>query len=376
MSGIYVHIPFCKSRCIYCGFYSTTQLARSGEYVDAVCRELAQADWKYKDVSTIYFGGGTPSQLPVASIGKILDAIYKRCDVAEDVEITVEGNPDDMTPEFFAELRGLGVNRLSMGVQSFDDSRLAFLRRRHSSAQALRAVADAKAAGFGNISIDLMFGFPNQTLDEWKRDVDKALTLDVQHLSAYSLMYEEGTALCKMLEDGKISEVTDEASLSMYEYLMDALWSAGFEHYEISNFAKPGYRSRHNSSYWQGIPYLGLGAGAHSYDGGRRWYNPDSLAEYIEGVGNDVDVREYETLTDSERYDEYVMTGLRTCDGVDLDALRTLFGDASYEYCMRNAKPHLDAGRMIVEGSRMRLTRSGLFVSNDVMSDLMNTEGV
>ena len=371
MAGIYIHIPFCKSRCIYCGFYSTTQLARSGEYVDAVCRELELADWKYKDVSTIYFGGGTPSQLPVSALGRILAKVRERFNVADDAEITVEGNPDDMTPEYLVGLRGLGVNRLSMGVQSFDDSRLAFLHRRHSAEQAVRAVENAKAAGFNNISMDLMFGFPNQTLEEWKRDVDKALTLDVQHLSAYSLMYEEGTALCRMLEDGKINEVTDEVSLSMYEYLMDAIRGAGFEHYEISNFAKPGYRSRHNSSYWQGIPYLGLGAGAHSYDGKRRWYNPDSLSEYMEGVCKGADVREYETLTGDERYDEYVMTGLRTCDGAELDELERLFGIESRDYCLRNAKAHLDAGRLGVEGSRLRLTRQGLFVSNDVMSDLM-----
>ena len=371
MSGIYIHIPFCKSRCIYCGFYSTTQLAREEEYVDAVCHELDQTDWKYRNIRTIYFGGGTPSQMPVSSLESILSVIYGMYEVAEDAEITLEGNPDDMTPKYLRGLSSIGVNRLSMGVQSFDDARLAFLHRRHSAEQAVRAVEEAKAVGFRNISIDLMFGFPGQTLDDWKRDVDKALTLDVQHLSAYSLMYEEGTALCKMLEDGKICEVSDELSLSMYEYLMDALHDAGFEHYEISNFAKPGYRSRHNSSYWQGIPYLGLGAGAHSYDGVKRWYNPDSLSEYIEGVSNGKDVREYETLTEDERYDEYVMTGLRTCDGVDLEELERQFGIESRDYCLRNANTHIDGGRLVIDAGSLRLTRQGLFVSNDVMSDLM-----
>lgn len=341
------------------------------EYVDSLCREMDFADWKYCDISTIYFGGGTPSQLPVSYISRILSYIYNRYNVAPEAEITLEGNPDDMTPEYLSSLKKIGVNRLSMGVQTFDDTRLSFLHRRHSSEQAVKAVKAARDAGFRNISIDLMFGFPGQSLEEWEVDVKKALSLGVQHISAYSLMYEEGTRLCTMLENDDIQEVDDDVSLSMYEYLNDAMEEAGFEHYEISNYAKPGFRSRHNSSYWQGIPYLGLGAGAHSYDGKQRWSNPDDLSLYIEGIGNNRDIKEYESLTDSEKYDEFVMTGLRTCDGIDIDKLKALFGEKAFNYCIENAKSHIDACRMKLEGNRLSLTRTGLFVSNDIMSDLM-----
>lgn len=374
MAGLYVHLPFCKSRCIYCGFYSTTLLGMVDEYVESVCRELDLVDWKDCDISTIYFGGGTPSQLPVSAISRILSCIYNRYKVSPEAEVTLEGNPDDVTPQYLLDLRKIGINRLSMGVQTFNDSRLRFLNRRHSSEQAIRAVKNAQVAGFDNISMDLMFGFPGQTQEEWKQDIDVALSLGVQHLSAYSLMYEEGTHLCNLLEKGDIEEISDNDSLAMYEYLNDALEKAGFEHYEISNYAKPGFRSRHNSSYWQGIPYLGLGAGAHSYDGRQRWYNPDNLKKYIEAININDDVREYETLTQNEKYDEYVMTGLRTCDGVDITELKQLFGESYLDYCLENARRHIDSGRMTLDGNRMCLSRSGLFVSNDIMSDLMMSE--
>lgn len=370
MAGIYIHTPFCKSRCIYCGFFSTTSLSKSKAHTDAVCRELeARRGYLRDDIDTIYFGGGTPTQLPLPDLQRIFDTIHTIYNVREEAEITVEGNPDDLTPEVLASLRQMGVNRLSMGVQTFDDLRLKFLHRRHSSQQAVKAVADAKAAGFCNISVDLMFGFPGQTLEEWKCDVQRAIALGVQHVSAYSLMYEEGTALGNMLDRGDIEEVPDELSLSMYEHLMDALDNAGFEHYEISNFALPGYRSRHNSSYWSGIPYLGVGAGAHSFDGHDRHFNPDSLALYLEGKG-----QETEELTDSMRYDEYVFTSLRTSDGLNLDSLAQLFGSRMRDYCLRNAESHIKNGKLALHQNALCLTRAGLFVSNDIMSDLMYVE--
>ena len=231
MAGIYLHIPFCKSRCIYCGFFSTTSLQKRHDYVDAVVEELCQrrSFLANQPIDTIYFGGGTPSQLPPEELERMLDAIRYIYNVREGAEVTLEGNPDDLTPTFLQRLRQMGVNRLSMGVQSFDDTRLRFLRRRHTDAQAMQAVRDAQAAGFTNISIDLMFGFPGQTLDQWKQDVQTALSLQVQHLSAYSLMYEEGTLLERMLTAGEIEEVDDEVSLQMYEYLMEAIEAAGYE---------------------------------------------------------------------------------------------------------------------------------------------------
>ena len=275
--------------------------------------------------------------------------------------------PDDLTPDFLRCLRQMGVNRLSMGVQSFDDTRLRFLHRRHTAAQAIQAVRNAQEAGFTNISIDLMFGFPSQTLDQWKQDVQMALSLQVQHLSAYSLMYEEGTLLEQMLASGEIEEVDDEVSLQMYKYLMDALEGAGYEHYELSNFALPGMQSRHNSSYWHGIPYLGVGAGAHSYDGHDRYFHPDSLEHYM----SDVLALETEHLNEHERYDEFVFTALRTSEGLHLLELEQQFGALYKESCLQNAQQHLKAGLLSLTGDTLCLTRRGLFISNEVMSDLM-----
>lgn len=371
MAGIYIHIPFCKTRCVYCGFFSTTTLEKRRQYVDALIAELhdRRSYLRGEDVDTIYFGGGTPSQLDAGDVERILASIYNIYNVRAKAEVTLEGNPDDMSESYLHELLRIGVNRLSMGVQTFDDGRLRFLNRRHTSQQAIDAVRCAQRAGFSNISIDLMFGFPCQTLDEWKRDVDMAMSLGVQHLSAYSLMYEEGTLLGRMLDDGRVKEVSEEMSLSMYEHLVDTLKANGFEHYEISNFALPGCHSRHNSSYWRGIAYLGVGAGAHSFDGECRQYNVESLDRYLTGAAP-----EKEFMTEDERYDEFVFTGLRTREGISLAEMETRFGAERKDYCIENARRHIASGRLVMEGDTLRLSREGLFVSNDIMSDLMLVE--
>lgn len=373
MAGIYVHIPFCKSRCIYCGFFSTTSLEKRDVYVDAVCAEIkSRKDYlKGEDVETIYFGGGTPSMLSPRQIGKILSAIYNIYKVRANAEITIECNPDDLTSEFLADIHQLGFNRLSVGIQTFNDRILCFLHRRHSALQAVAAMHDAVDAGFHNISVDLMFGFPGQTIDEWKDDVNKALKLPVQHISAYSLMYDEGTMLTSMLNRGLVNEIDDTLSLEMYKYLVETLKSAGFDHYEISNFSRPGFSSRHNSSYWHSIPYLGVGAGAHSYDGDSRQYNVESLNRYIAGAEP---IKE--NLTLDEKYNEFVFTGLRTSDGISLDELLNKFGSGYYEYCISNARKHLTSDRMTSSSTSggdniLRLSPSGIYISNDIISDLM-----
>ena len=371
MAGIYVHIPFCKSRCAYCGFFSTTSLHERGRYVEALCDELRKRKdfLRGEKVETIYFGGGTPSQLAVEDVEKVLLHIYNIYMLCDGAEITLEGNPDDLSHDYLKNLKAIGINRLSIGVQTFSDARLKFLNRRHTAAQAIRAVENAQQAGFSNISIDLMFGFPSQTLAQWREDVRQALSLGVQHLSAYSLMYEEGTKLGRMLDAGEVEEIDDELSLQMYDHLLDATAEAGFEHYEISNFAISGMQSRHNSSYWHGIPYLGVGAGAHSYDGNNRCFNPDSLTAYFSGLPP-----VYEHLTDRERYDEFVFTGLRTSSGINLSELAQKFGHTYKDYCLANASRHIAAGRLLHIGDTLRLSRQGLFISNDVMSDLMWVE--
>lgn len=370
VAGIYIHVPFCQGRCIYCDFYSTTEGEEwKSRYVDALLAELRMRrdELPLARVHSIYIGGGTPSQLPARALAAILNEVCRLFPVDSDAEVTVEANPDDVTPEWLAALSHTPVNRLSMGVQSFDDALLRLIRRRHTAQQAVCAVEQAARHGISNVSIDLIYGLPTQTMEQWQADVRQALALDVQHLSAYSLSYEEGTPLWRMLEQGRIEEADEELSLCMYEHLIDSTRDAGLTHYEISNFCRPGRHSQHNSAYWHGVPYLGFGPGAHSYDGmrTRRW-NLSDLKGYVQAAGS-MPPHQSEVLTDDELYDETVMTRLRTSEGLSLDLLT-----ASYRaYCMAQAEPHLRAGRLEQAGSTIRLTRQGIFTSNDIISDLM-----
>ena len=366
MAGIYVHVPFCSSRCVYCGFYSTTGLELRDRYVDAVCSEIKMRP-SADPVGTIYLGGGTPSQLSPTHLKRILDTIYIYNKVETDAEITMEANPDDVTSEFVAMLQKLPINRISMGTQTFDDERLKFLHRRHTASQVPAAVSALRQAGFKNISIDLMYGFPNQTLDEWKADIDEALRLDVEHISTYCLMYEEDTPLYQLLEQGKVSEVDEELERQMYYTLKDRLEAAGYEHYEISNFARPGFRSRHNSSYWQGIPYIGIGAAAHSYDINTRSWNIADIRQYITGIEQGQRLYESETLDEVTRYNDAVTVALRTCEGLDLSKLTS----KQRTYCLANAQKHIDANLLKLQDNHLSLTKEGLFISDMLMSDLI-----
>lgn len=369
MYGLYIHIPFCESRCIYCGFYSTTQSKFIDRYLRAVCKEMELRKDYLPDrrIRTIYLGGGTPSLLSHRHLSTIFHNINKVYDTGCLQEVTLECNPDDVTADFASALRSLPVNRVSLGAQTFSDDRLRFLNRRHTSLEIVSAVSDLRRAGVNNISIDLMFGFPGQTLDEWHTDIDRALALEVEHISAYSLMYEEGTRLFKMLSLGKVQETDEEKSRSMYEILIDKLCSAGYEHYEISNFAKPGYRSCHNSSYWQAVPYIGIGAAAHSYDCRSRQWNIDNIELYMQGIEHGEIPMEKEILSPETVYNDTITTALRTYEGIDLNKQHPNFRN----YFMKNAQKHITSGFLEINGDRARLTRKGLYVSDMVMSDLM-----
>lgn len=369
MAGIYIHIPFCASRCVYCGFYSTTLKNRYHDYVDALLAELRlRKNYLHgEDINTIYIGGGTPSQLPVCELERLVHGIADFASIDnKDIEFTMECNPDDITQEYASSIASLGINRVSMGAQSFSDSRLRFLNRRHKSQQVRDAVATLRNAGISNISIDLMFGFPSETTDEWLYDMQEALKLKPDHISAYSLMYEEGTPLYRMLEEGKISEIDEETSRTMYEMLIDTVTAAGYEHYEISNFAHPGYRSRHNSSYWQAVPYLGLGAAAHSYDGASRQWNVDDVSLYIKKVGLGEVPAEREILTDEEKYNDMITTALRTREGLDIEKTGRF-----KQYLLENAQSQINLGLLALDGSHLHLSRKGLYVSDDVMGELI-----
>lgn len=373
MAGLYIHIPFCAKRCLYCDFFSNTDMRFREPYVDAVIREmeLRQEYIGQEPLETIYFGGGTPSQLQAGDFKRIFDAAARLFDTTGCQEITLEANPDDMTPEYVASLRDLPFNRVSMGVQSFQEKDLRFLNRRHDREQALRAVALCKENGIRNISIDLIYGLPGQTPDEWESNLDEAIRLDIPHISAYHLIYEEGTALYKLLEAGKVTPAEEELSVSFFSTLINKLTEAGYLHYEISNFARPGSFSRHNSSYWTGKKYLGIGPSAHSYNGESRQWNVSSLPLYLKVIAAGTPDVEIEKLDLDTRYNDFIITGLRTMWGIRLDDIREQFGEEKQAYLERQAAVYLRRGLLIRENDTLTLSKEGIFISDGIMSDLL-----
>ena len=379
MAGLYIHIPFCESRCIYCGFYSTTSLKLRDDYVDALCREMQMRPSKAalgndEPIETIYLGGGTPSQLKGSQLNQIFSAIRKNYTLTENIEnieITMECNPDDVTGDFCETLKQLPVNRISMGAQTFSNERLRFLHRRHNAREVDEAITRLRNIGIRNISIDLMFGFPEESLFQWMNDIRHAIQLDVEHISAYSLMYEEGTPLYRLLEQEKIREIDEETSRRMYETLIDLLTGAGYEHYEISNFARPGFRSRHNSSYWHEVPYIGIGAAAHSYNRKQRSWNIENIQTYIRSISEGILPSESEQLDITTRYNDLITTALRTSDGIDLMKMEQEFGKELADRLLQEAQPHISRRLMKIKDGRLSLTRESLYISDDVMSDFM-----
>lgn len=368
MAGLYIHIPFCASRCIYCDFFTSTHTELREAYVEALCGEMKlKTKGERPSVSTVYLGGGTPSQLTRPQLDKLFQTIFDCFSVAPDAEITMECNPDDVTPYYIA---GTPVNRVSMGAQSFDDARLRFIHRRHNALQVETAVRRLRKEGIANISIDLIFGFPGERLSDWEADVDRALALGVEHVSAYALMYEEGTPLYRLWQQGKVKEVEEEVSLAMFETLILRMERAGFEHYEISNFSLPGFRSRHNSSYWKGIPYYGIGAAAHGYDTLSRSWNVADTRAYIASISQGVIPAEREELTPVMRFNDLVATALRTKEGIALNDL----SEADRHYLLLQAGKHIDAGLLELNNHCLRLTRKGIFVSDGIMVDLIQEQ--
>ena len=383
MAGLYIHIPFCKSRCIYCGFYSTTSLQLQDRYVEALCREMEMRskdgkkqrnDGERERISTIYLGGGTPSLLSEANLHRLFDAIGNTFSLADLEETTIECNPDDITEDYASMLSRLPINRVSMGAQTFSDDRLHFLHRRHTAEEVGRAVERLRNVGIENISIDLMFGFPGETLDDWQQDINAALSLDVEHISAYCLMYEEGTPLYRMANT--LKPIDDETERLMYDTLIDRLSRADYEHYEISNFAslrkshdakRSSLRSLHNSNYWNSTPYIGLGAAAHSFDIVSRQWNISNIHTYIESIEQGIVPCEREIIDADTRYNDLITTALRTREGIILSSLKEKYR----HYLLDNAKSAIERGLLTIDDDRIHLTRQGLFVSDDVMSDLV-----
>lgn len=373
MNSLYLHIPYCISRCGYCDFHSSTCLDDKDQYIKALCLEIKQRkDYLNGNVlDTIYFGGGTPSLLNKAQFAHIFSAIEKHFSIAQNAEITLEANPNDISESYMNDLIELGFNRISIGIQSFNDSDLRVINRRHSGQEAIDAVTMAQKAGFKNISIDLIFGLPLQTIASWQQNLEQALSLNIQHISSYNLMYEKGTDFDRKKQKGILKEIDEDISLEMFQLLIEKSSEHGFIHYETSNFALEGHYSKHNTNYWRGDAYLGIGAGAHSYNGKNRRWNVSDNKAYIDGIKTINPIFELEVLDQETAYNEFIMTGLRTIWGCNLQELKQRFGQEMLDYCLQAAEVFIKAKQIIVENDSMLITPEALFISDKIMSDLM-----
>jgi putative oxygen-independent coproporphyrinogen III oxidase len=372
LNSLYIHIPFCKSRCIYCDFFSSTLLHLREQLTAAICGEIILRRNYLCDnkINTIYFGGGTPSLLQHDDFEKIFETINKNFLIQNNAEITLEANPDDLNSEFFEMIKNFPVNRLSIGIQSFNNDFLKILNRRHTAQQAVDAVKNAQNNGFQNISIDLIYGLPNQSFDLWKNDLKTAFSLGVQHISAYGLTIEKSTKLWQMRENNEIKPVSDDLMLKMYEYTENEANKHDFEHYEISNYALPGFRSKHNSAYWKMQKYLGAGPSAHSFDGISRQWNTASVEDYIDAIKTGKTFFEKETLTTTDKFNDYIMVSLRTAEGADLEYIKQNFDAGFYNYLIKNAEKYISEKHIEIKNNKLRLTRKGVNISNLIISEL------
>lgn len=376
MAGIYLHIPFCRKRCHYCDFFKSTDLSQKARLLEGLRKELESraSELDSEEINTIYLGGGTPSVLLIDELKDILNTIRLNYQVSPKAEITMEANPDDLSQAILSAIREIGFNRLSMGVQSFSESDLKLMNRRHGVMQALQSVKWAKKAGFSNISIDLIYGLPNQSLEEWERNVRIAVELDVQHISAYNLTYHEGTVFYDQLKKGILKELPDELSLQQFEMLISILKEAGFEHYEISNFCKPSLYSQHNSSYWKSKKYLGIGPSAHSFDLVTRRWNVSSVSGYLDGIENNKPYSESEILTEQDRFNDYIITGLRTIWGISEELIQAEFSDSYLVHFQKSRDKYLHSGHVLNTSGKICLSPEGLFISDQIMADFMVVE--
>jgi oxygen-independent coproporphyrinogen-3 oxidase len=373
MAGIYIHIPFCKKLCYYCDFYHVLSKEDNSEFTEVLIKEaLLRKDYLHQEsVSTIYFGGGTPSVLTINDLQTIIDNIKKHFRVEELCETTIELNPDDVTPGYLAGLKKLKINRISLGIQSWRDADLKKLHRRHDAAKAAIALKETFEAGFENVTIDLIYGIPGMSNSEWASNLDFSFSFDIKHLSAYHLTIENGTVFGKMLEKGLIKEIEEEESASQFNLLIEKAEAAGFIHYEISNFGKPGFFSIHNSNYWKQVNYLGLGPSAHSFNGFSRQWNARNLKGYIKSVNAGKPFFESEELDTKTRFNEYIMTSLRTMWGIDLDYVEKTFEKEGYDYVVNLSGKFREYGLMKLDKKTLVLTNQGKMISDNIISEFM-----
>jgi oxygen-independent coproporphyrinogen-3 oxidase len=373
MAGIYIHIPFCKKLCFYCDFYHVISVNDYSAFIDALLTEASLRRDYLEDetISTIYIGGGTPSVFSVKDLETILNHINNIFCLSEDCEITFEMNPDDVQPVYLEGLRNCKVNRISLGIQSWRDSDLKMLNRRHDSEGAVKALRNTLDAGFENVTIDLIYGLPGMTLKDWESNLDFSFSFDIKHLSAYHLTIEPGTVFGKMLEKGLISEIDENDSAAQFNTLIEKSENAGFIQYEISNFGKPGYFSIHNSNYWKQVSYLGLGPSAHSFNGYSRQWNIHDLKGYIKSVNTGKPFFESEELDIKKHFNEYIMTSLRTMWGIDLEYVEESFEKEGYDYVVNLSWKYRDYGLMKLEKNSLVLTNQGKLISDNIISEFM-----
>jgi len=371
MAGIYLHIPFCKQACHYCDFHFSTSLQYKSELVEALVKEIQlQKDYlSGETIDTIYFGGGTPSLLSEGEISQLLNTITSLHSVASDAEITLEANPDDLDKAKLQALRQTPINRFSIGIQSFFDEDLQWMNRAHRSNEAESSVKRAQDMGFENITVDLIYGYPLLTDQKWKFNTDKVFELQVPHVSAYSMTVEPRTALASFIKQKKQPAMNDEQSAAQFTFLMDAMQTKGFEHYEISNFCKPGFYSRHNSNYWKGVKYLGLGPSAHSYNGETRQWNIANNTKYMQGLGSGKIPAETEVLSDIDKLNEYIMTSLRTAWGLNLGKLNSI-ASSSADELQKTAIAFFDKGWLSQQNNIITLTQTGKLYADHIAAEL------
>lgn len=375
MAGIYIHIPFCKQACYYCNFHFSTNISGMEEMADAICREaIDRKNYIQESIETIYFGGGTPSLIGIDAIQKILETLYACFTISPSAEITLEANPDDITAESLAHWKSLGINRLSIGIQSFFEKHLQWMNRSHSAWQAENCIHLALEAGFKNFSIDLIYGVPGLSKTEWSENMDKVIALDIRHVSCYALTVEPKTALQKMIIQHKKEAIDPSIQSIHFNMLIRKMKAAGYLQYEISNFAKPGFESRHNSSYWKGKKYLGLGPSAHSYNGESRQWNISNNALYIKNTRQSLPCFEIEHLSKIQQLNEYLMTSLRTSNGISLEKIKSPYGEIIALEISSDAAKWIAAGKLKYKKEHFILTNKGKFFADGIAADLFREE--
>lgn len=372
MAGLYIHIPYCHSKCSYCDFFSTPRSETIDMYIDALLIELdIRSNEIIDNFTTIYIGGGTPSILTPKQLSRLVNGISQYINLSDIREFTIEANPEDITDDWCRVVLSLGINRVSMGIQSFNNNELKIINRRHSAQDAIKAIETLRRNNIIKISCDLIYGLPTQTLNSWGYSLDKLLKMDLPHFSAYLLSYEPGTRLYMQLKNGKVEEASDELALAMYQLLITKAASMGYEHYEISNFSKPNHNAIHNSNYWKNSPYLGLGVSAHSFDGNKRRYNANKIKEYIVAMSNHSQFATIEEETIEEQHNDYIIVSLRTSKGINLDDYLNKWGEEKYNQLLSTAQNFILCNQMSITNNYLAILEKHMLISDSIMVEFI-----